>query len=58
MPTETWENILFQAQLVLHQLVTNRTPEELLTLVDNVDRVHADGRFRTTALHRPLWLVR
>ena len=62
MPTDTWGNILFQAQMVLRRVAADgaadRTPEELLALADNVDRIHGDEYFRTTALHEPPRVVR
>ena len=62
MPTETWGNSLYQAQLALRELATRgataRTPDELLTLADHVGRTHSDEYFRITALGRPPRLVR
>ena len=46
MPTETWGNTLFQAQLVLRQLAadgtTDRYPEELRLLADQMDKIRSD----------------
>ena len=62
MPAETWGNILFQAQLVLRQLstdgATDRSPEELKLLADQVEKIHSAEWFRVTALHQPPRVVR
>ena len=62
MPTETWGNILFQAQLALRELATTgattRSPEQLMHLADQVDRIHGDEHFRVTTLHEPPRVIR
>ena len=61
MPTKTWENILFQAQMTLCEMAnagaTTRNPDELLTLVDHVELIHNYENFMINALHKPLRVV-